>query len=187
VGNTLKSPGMKIRHHKERGEWAELCFMTKATEKGFKLTKPWGDNAPYDVVVDLGGRFVSVQVKCTMFRIRPRKGHDRPGCFSVRLHRGGDLPYQPSDFHYLAVYVIPKDAWYIIPFALVAVRSAIRMRPGDRENKYERYREAWHLLRKLPLTVAPGDRLVERVRWRRGTSSVIGTSARTRKRGVTSD
>jgi hypothetical protein len=32
---------MKIRLPKERGEWAELRFMTKATEHGFKLTKPW--------------------------------------------------------------------------------------------------------------------------------------------------
>ena len=152
---------MKIRQHKERGEWAELRFMTKAAEHGFKLTKPWGENTPYDVVIDLGGRFVSVQVKSTMCQKRPRKGHERPGCFSVRLHRGGDLLYKPSDFHYLAVYVIPKDAWYIIPFALVRARGAIGMRPGDRENKYERYREAWHLLREMPLTVAPGRRTVE--------------------------
>jgi hypothetical protein len=124
--------------------------MIKAAEHGFKLTKPWGENTPYDVVIDLGGRFVSLQVKSTMCEKRPREGHERPGCFAVRLHRGGALLYKPSDFDYLVVYVIPKDAWYIIPFAFITARSAIAMRPGDRKNKYERYREAWHLLRGMP-------------------------------------
>jgi hypothetical protein len=34
------SPGLRIRHHKARGEWAEPRFMTRATELGLRVTKP---------------------------------------------------------------------------------------------------------------------------------------------------
>lgn len=57
----MMSPGMLIRHAKARGEWAELRFMTRATELGLRVTKPWGDNAPYDLAVEASGRFLRVQ------------------------------------------------------------------------------------------------------------------------------
>ena len=34
---SVTSPGMSIRHAKARGEWAELRFMTRATELGFRI------------------------------------------------------------------------------------------------------------------------------------------------------
>ena len=58
---------MSIRHAKARGEWAELRFMTRATELGFRAAKPWGDSAPYDIATEHRGRFRRVQVKCTIF------------------------------------------------------------------------------------------------------------------------
>ena len=63
----MKSPGLSIRHAKQRGEWAELRFSTRAIELGFRVSKPWGDSAPYDLVIDYRGRFRRVQVKCTIF------------------------------------------------------------------------------------------------------------------------
>ena len=38
---------------KERGEWVELCFMTRALEHGYKISKPWGYSSPYDVGVSM--------------------------------------------------------------------------------------------------------------------------------------
>ncbi len=51
-----------------------------------------------------------------------------------------------TDFDYLAVYVIPKDIWYIMPWGKVTAKIGIRVCPGAKANPYERYREAWHLL-----------------------------------------
>jgi hypothetical protein len=45
----MPNEGMNIPHAKARGEWAELRFMTRATELGFRVTKPWGDSSPYDL------------------------------------------------------------------------------------------------------------------------------------------
>jgi PD-(D/E)XK endonuclease len=89
---------MKIRKPKERGEWAELRFMTKATEQGYKLTKPWGDSSPYDFVIDLGGRFVSVQVKSTSYQKHPETKRHRSGSFGCNLRPSRSPRYQSCDF-----------------------------------------------------------------------------------------
>ena len=135
---------MSIRNHKRRGQWAELRFMTKATELGFQLAKPVGDSVPYDIVLDADGHFVSVQVKSTYFQASNLK----PGNFVASLYHpnGPHHRCQPSDFDYLALYCIPRDIWYIIPSEVAACKHAIRVCPGDRLNQYEHYREAWHLL-----------------------------------------
>ena len=136
---------MDIRNSKKRGQWAELRFMAKATELGFQIAEPRGDTAPYDVVLDLGGRFISVQVKSTSFQASNLK----PGNFVANLrhsHGGPGRCYEESDFDYLAVYCIPIDVWYIIPSAVAAHNYAVRVLPGDKQNQWEQYREAWHLL-----------------------------------------
>src|SRR5260370_42171052 len=66
-----KSPatGMEVfKTYKQRGEWVELLFMTRAAKRGYVVSKPWGDSARYDVGIEQDGRFKRVQVKCTDFR-----------------------------------------------------------------------------------------------------------------------
>jgi hypothetical protein len=144
---TLKTPGMYIRHPKQRGEWVELCFMSRAAELGFKLNRPFGESTQYDVVIDLGDHLVRVQVKSTYCQLhRPQSKH-KHGTFVASLRPYSRRhPYKLSDFEYLAFYVIPKDVWCIIPAVVALERGSICVRPGDKHNKYERYREAWHLL-----------------------------------------
>ena len=48
----VKKLGSLIKNCKERGEWAELCFMARAAELGLKVSKPYGDSASYDVGVE---------------------------------------------------------------------------------------------------------------------------------------
>lgn len=178
----MESPGMKIRDHKERGEWAELRFMCRAAEHGFKITRPWGGSSPYDFVVDLGGRFVSVQVKSTTCLLRRKYKVQRAGCFAVTVRHQSRRPYGLADFHYLAAYVIPRDLWYIIPFALVIGRKTVLLRPDDPpENGYERYREAWSLLREVPPPIKPGGPPVKYVRYHLKTGSVGVAKVRARK------
>jgi hypothetical protein len=63
----MKNNGMKIKHPKLRGEWAEMCFMTRAAEQGLCVTRPWGEMSRHDFAVQYKGHFVRVQVKSTMF------------------------------------------------------------------------------------------------------------------------
>jgi PD-(D/E)XK endonuclease len=130
--------GMKIKHPKVRGEWAELQFMARAAEQGLQVIKPWGETARYDFVVDHEGRFVRVQVKSTMFKDR--------GGYSCTV-RGSRGPYTGDAFDFLAAYLIPEDVWYIIPAAKFWGQGSIALYPELKDSKYGPYKEAWHLLR----------------------------------------
>jgi hypothetical protein len=128
---------MSIRHPKARGEWAELRFMLRATELGLRVTKPWGDNSPYDLVIETNGRFLRVQVKCTRFR--------RGRSYKCHLDSNGH-PYSPDQIDFLAAYVIPTDTWYILPIEATNAQPDILLTPHNKRSKYEKYREAWHFL-----------------------------------------
>lgn len=131
-----------IRDAKRRGEWAEMRFMARAAEEGLTVSKPWGESARYDVAVEHRGRFLRVQVKCTMHRV----GNAYIcRCVPDDRKRG----YVAGDFDFFAAYVIPEDVWYILPSRVITVlRGNIWLSPLRKGHKYERYLEAWHLLRR---------------------------------------
>ena len=131
-----RSPNRKIQ-----GELAEVCFLWRATTFGFTVSKPYGDSARYDFVVDAGAGLRRVQVKSVR---NLHRGAYRIATSSGKVSKKG---YTPDEVDFFAGYVIPEDAWYIIPVRAVPSIVAICVcphRPSQR--KYERYREAWHLL-----------------------------------------
>ena len=135
----MKNPGMYIRHPKARGEWAELRFMTRATELGFIVAKPWGDSAPFDLALVCRRRSVRVQVKCTIFH--------RGNSYKCHLDSNG-VPYRPDQIDFFAAYVIPTDTWYILPIKATHHQPDILLTPHSKNAKYEKYKEAWHLLKR---------------------------------------
>lgn len=130
-----------IQDKKRRGEWAESVFIARAGEEGLAASKPWGDSRSYDCVVGRPGKFVAVQVKCTVFQNPEGEGYI---CSTCSSHK----PYPPGSFDFVAAYVIPEDAWYIIPEKEIRGLKSISLCTVGGEAKYERYREAWSLLRK---------------------------------------
>src|SRR5579863_4722772 len=59
-----------IQDKKKRGEWAESVFMARAGEHGLPVSRPWGEMSSYDFVIGKTGRFVSVQVKSTISKLK---------------------------------------------------------------------------------------------------------------------
>jgi hypothetical protein len=141
-----KNNSMWIRGCKERGEWAELCFMARAAGHGLRVSKPYGDSASYDVGVEWvapgrEGRILRVQVKSTVFK---RRGEG----YSLNVMGAHRERYPSGVVDFFAVYLIPIDAWYIIPFALMGrTNCSLHFTPDSKRHKYASYREAWHLLR----------------------------------------
>ena len=127
-----------IADKKQRGEWAESVFMATANQHGLAVSKPWGELCPYDFIIGKTGRFVSVQVKSTLNK--EKNGY-------VCTVRGGHRAYTAGSFDFLAAYVVPDDAWYIIPAKLIQGQECIALYPNLPTAKYEPFREAWHLLR----------------------------------------
>jgi len=168
----MKKRKMKIiKDKKERGEWAESVFVARASENGLPVSKPFGDSRSFDCVVGRPGKFAAVQVKSTITKLETGKGYICSVCSSHKVYRAGA-------FDFLAAYVIPEDLWYIIPAQEIRGLKSISLCTGESgEAKYEKYREAWGLLREAteifeeteetaavePASKLPGNAL-ERVR-----------------------
>lgn len=130
---------------KRRGELSELAFLFKASSLGFSVSKPYGESSRYDFVVEHLGRLSKVQVKSTGFL------HPLSHAYEANAQRntpGAPMLYQPGDLDYFAFYVIPRDAWYIVPPDVVGTLSRVPLYPHApaRDRRFGRYREAWHLL-----------------------------------------
>ena len=96
-----------IKDAKHRGEWAELNLMARVTERGFNVSKPWGDSTRYDVAVERHGHFLRVQVKSTIAR--------QDGGYVCAIKSSRCQYYTRHQVDFFAVYVIPEDVWYILP------------------------------------------------------------------------
>jgi hypothetical protein len=127
-----------IRDNKKRGEWAEAVFAARAAENGLTVSKPFGDSARFDCVVGSTGKFVAVQVKCTIAKQGSAKGY-------ICNLKTNNVKYEPGSFDFLAAYAILEDTWYLVPEKEIRGRSALSL--CSTMPKYERYREAWELLR----------------------------------------
>ena len=127
---------------KARGELAEIRFLLEAAARGLVVTKPWGDNLPYDFVVGRGRRWSRVQVKSAS--TRHSRGY-HVSCFRPAGHRA----YRADELDFLAAYVVPEGTWYVIPVRALASRKTIVLFPSRRPTrggKFETYKEAWDLL-----------------------------------------
>jgi hypothetical protein len=139
----------KFKSFKQRGEWVELCFMATAAERGFFVLKPYGDSPPYDIGIDHGPNFLRVQVKSTTVRTGT-------GYFcQFKPHYLKKQDYTLAQIDLFAAYVIPVQAWYLIPAALLLGpdrKTGIMLYPVEPLKKdrysYEAYKEAWPLLYK---------------------------------------
>ena len=134
-----------FRTFKERGEWVELQFMARAVGDGFKVSKPWGDSSAYDVGVECGERILKIQVKSTDCRM----GTGYLCGFKPNEH---SERYTIKKVDFFAAYVIPENAWYVLPAGVVLRTKSmdlmicpVQKRKYDRY-RYEGYRDAWVLL-----------------------------------------
>jgi hypothetical protein len=146
------------RSPKVKGERAEVCFLYKAILHGLAVSKPYGDNARYDFIVDGGAGIFRVQVRSSS-HTRDYQGNRRAYTVNTTGSRNkqGTRPYTALDIDVLAAYIVPRDAWYIVPVRAFAPASFIALCPnrGLPSAKFERFREAWHLFTTEPeLTIA---------------------------------
>jgi hypothetical protein len=143
---------------KHIGDLTELEFMLQAANRGFPVAKPFGDNEHYDILVDGRSRLWRVQVKCAT----PNQDHSFRVCaFWHGSHRRVHA-YTPADIDFLVAYVRPSRIWYIIPVRALKQRLTIVLYPSgprrrSNSGRFEKYREAWHLLNPKEIQVALRD------------------------------
>ncbi len=123
---------------KRLGALAELVFMSRAAALGLTVLRPLFP-CRYDLVLDTGHRLLRIQVKSTATL---RHGRYSVSCFSCDSRRR----YTRRQIDFLAAWIVPLDAWYLIPASSLRSRARIYFYPSRRTGWSERYRERWHML-----------------------------------------
>ncbi len=130
---------------KQLGEIAEAEFIAKVVGLRFVAAKPWGDSESYDYIVNARRSF-------NFWRVQVKSAHvvGRDGTYSFGAHNGARKPYTAEDIDALVAYAKPEGAWYVLPVRVVEGLKALKLSPKSRKmrSKYEKYREAWDILRK---------------------------------------
>ncbi len=128
------------------GERAECAYMWQALERGLIVSKPFGDSASYDVIVEP----VSGRCRGTLIKVQVRSVFRKNGRgYKVDARRGFHRrPLTPADADFLAAYIAPERAWYIIPVRAFSPANHLSLYPQNPTStgKWEPFREAWHLL-----------------------------------------
>ena len=128
-------------HRRDKGDWAELVFASRAFALGFTVCRPIGDNHRFDFLVFApGGPIYRVQVKSSwtrtdnMYRFKAN---------ASRRHR-----YRKDEVDFIVVFVVPEDAWYVIPRRALRRYDVGYVMPHIPHSRaqWERYRDRWHLL-----------------------------------------
>ncbi len=115
--------------------------MSQAMALGFVVCRPFGDCQLFDFLVFSDGRKISrVQVKSSW---RQSKGY-----YPLNTHSAYRRRYRPRDIDFVVGYVVPHNAWYVIPVRrITGIMSALFPHVRRSRGRYEKYRDAWHLLR----------------------------------------
>jgi len=145
-GNSTEPQASSPKPRNQRsGELSEAAFVLKAGNLGFHVSRPWSSSERYDFILDSGFRLWRTQLKCTEvlttwgYLIRPVHV----------VHGKHAVAYTADDIDVLVAYIVPKDAWYVLPLDTYAGAKNLHFFPDIESGRarWEQHREAWELLR----------------------------------------
>jgi hypothetical protein len=107
------------------GQRSEAAILAAFIERGFEVLMPWGTNHRYDMVLDLGDRFLRVQCKTG----RLKRGAVEFNAHSVRVNTNANFTRDyVGEIDYFAVYCSATSNVYMVacdsatPTSVVALR-----------------------------------------------------------------
>jgi hypothetical protein len=97
---------------KTKGNYSEMVIASKFLEYGFYVSFPFGDNAPYDLIVDNGVKLFKVQCK-TAFR---QKDNQLEVKFERRVgsKRNKSQSYQDLDIDFICAYSLEYKKVFLL-------------------------------------------------------------------------
>ena len=135
---------------KLKGDIAEQAATLQALKHGWEVLKPTGDRLPYDIVIDVEGVLVKVQVKSAWLdKTRNNYVVDNRRTKTNRRVMKRDR-YQVNDFDFALVYLQDMDLFYVFPVEVfVQYGSEIHMVESNKRQRKPvatNYRDAWNLV-----------------------------------------
>ena len=114
---------------KQKGNLTELQCLTAFYEQGCHVSLPYGENSRYDMIVDIGGKLIKVQVKTSSLK---NKDDESAFCFSCRsshVNCSGvsNIKYTKEEIDFFATFW--KQKCYLIPVTECSADKTLRLEP----------------------------------------------------------
>ena len=139
-----------MKNTKLKGDIAEQAFVLQSLKKGWGVSIPTGDRMSYDVVLDVNGVLLKVQVKSAWFDQRKENfvvDNRRTQTNRKTIKRS---PYNSTDFDFAALYIDELDIFYIMPSEVFLSYGSeihlIETSKRQRLPKSAKYRDAWKMI-----------------------------------------
>ena len=135
---------------KQKGDIAEHAVALYALKQGWGVLQPIGDRLPYDLVLDVDGTLIRVQVK-SAWRNAKSGNHvvdNRRTKTNRRVMKRS--AYRKEDFDFAVAFLEDSEIFYIFPVEVfIGYKSEIHMVESSkrqRKPKSAPYRNAWALI-----------------------------------------
>ena len=135
---------------KLKGDIAEQAAILQALKRGWGVLKPVGDRLPYDLVFDVQGKLIKIQVKLAWFyRARGNYVVDNRRTKTNRRVMVREA-YRSTDFDFALAYLADRDLFYVFPVEVfIGFASEIHLVEADKRQRKPisaAYRDAWELI-----------------------------------------
>ncbi|MEL7421714.1 MAG: group I intron-associated PD-(D/E)XK endonuclease [Bacteroidota bacterium] len=135
---------------KLKGDIAEQAVTLKALKQGWEVLKPIGDRLPHDLVFDVNGTLIKVQVKSAWFDQRKENYVTDNRRTKTNRRVMVRSQYCESDFDFAVIYIEDLDVFYVFPVSdFISYGSEIHLvetSKRQRKPKSSAFREAWKLI-----------------------------------------
>lgn len=135
---------------KQKGDIAEQAVVLYALKQGWGVLRPVGDRLSYDLVFDIAGVLVKIQVKSAWFDAKSENYvvDNRRTKTNRRIMVREN--YCLEDFDFAVIFIEALDVFYIMPCSLfISYGSEIHLIEADKRQRKPRsseFREAWDLI-----------------------------------------
>lgn len=118
---------------KSKGNIGEIKIASEFIKWGCFVSFPFGDNARYDLVVDINGELKKVQVKYV--DVKDADAYKCP-CVSSKNHTTNKkLDIYKNDVDFICFYITEIDTCVIFPIKFIGDKKSINLRIDSAKNK----------------------------------------------------
>jgi hypothetical protein len=96
--------------YKRIGEIYETELIFELMKRGYFVSTPYGESAPYDLIVDNNSKLLKIQVKTTTTFDKGRSHYRVTTAHGSKSKK----PYNQKDVNIFACKVVPTNDWFFV-------------------------------------------------------------------------
>lgn len=134
----------------QKGDISEQATILFALKKGWGVSKPVGNNLPYDLIFDVDGVLIKIQVKTAWFDRKSKNyvlDNRRTKTNRRQMIRAS---YCENDFDFAIAYIEDLNVFYVFPVSVfigyAGQISLVEAEKRQRKPRSVNYRETWELI-----------------------------------------